>query len=179
MTGRTVLFFIALFFLVLTPAFADTFKGECVGVKDGDTITVLNGKTPVDVRLEGIDCPEKGQPFGTKAKKFTSGLVFSKLVTVKVSTIDRYGRSVARVIIDGKDLSLELVKAGLAWHYTHYSSDPALAAAEKEAKAKKKGLWAMPDAMPPWDYRRGVLTLPEEDMSCNAKLYSPPSCASL
>jgi micrococcal nuclease len=140
--------------LLCAPVFAETFTGKCVGVTDGDTITVMKDRMAVKIRLEGIDCPEKGQPFGTRAKKLTSSLAYGKHVTVKTVTVDRYGRIVARVIAEGKDLSVKLVKAGLAWHYKHFSHDRVLAEAEQEARQKKRGLWAMPDPVPPWDYRR-------------------------
>jgi hypothetical protein len=67
--------------------------------------------------------------------------------------VDRYGRTVARMYIDGKDVSLELGRAGLAWHFTRYSSDPVLADAEREARAAKRGLWVQPNPVPPWEYR--------------------------
>jgi len=88
----------------------------------------------VRILLEGIDCPESGQDFGAKAKVFTSGLVFGKDVEVKEYNLDRYGRTVARVYVDSKDLSLELVQAGLAWHFKKYSSDVVLAEAEEQAR---------------------------------------------
>ena len=71
--------------------------GECIGVTDGDTIEVLRDHTAIKVRLEGIDCPERGQDFGQKAKQFTSGLVFGKAVEIRPIGEDRYGRTVARV----------------------------------------------------------------------------------
>ncbi|MDQ7825441.1 MAG: thermonuclease family protein [Candidatus Eremiobacteraeota bacterium] len=143
------------------PAFSESFTGRCDEVIDGDTILVFcQGQSgDVEVRLEGVDCPEKGQPFGTRAKKFTAGMVLSQNVTVNIVTHDRYKRTVARVIVKGKDLSLELVKAGLAWHYRHYSKDPELARAEEDARAKKLGLWAMADAEAPWDYRHQKVTI--------------------
>ncbi len=64
--------------------------------------------------------------------------------------IDRYGRTVARVIVDGADASLELVKAGLAWHYTQYSDDPELAKAEQAARSRGIGIWSLPNPIPPW-----------------------------
>lgn len=67
---------------------------------------------------------------------------------------DRYGRLVARVLVDGKDLSLALVNAGLAWHYLKYSSDPVLSAAEQTAKAAKIGVWSLPNPVPPWEVRK-------------------------
>jgi hypothetical protein len=68
--------------------------------------------------------------------------------------IDRYGRTVARVVVDGEDLGLALVRAGLAWHYTHYSNDVELARAESAARAAKRGIWSHAKPIPPWEYRR-------------------------
>jgi micrococcal nuclease len=89
------------------------------------------------------------------AKQFTSGLVIGKDVEVKEYYPDRYGRMVARILVAGKDVSLELVKAGLAWHFKRYSSDPVLAEAEVQARRAKVVLWSMPGAVPPWEWRRG------------------------
>lgn len=148
-----------LFFLFLLQALTlvllgETFFGKCVGVSDGDTISVMKAGRAVKIRLEGIDCPELGQDFGTRAKQFTSGMVFGKDVEVKEYNLDRYGRIVARVYVQGEDVSLELIKAGLAWHFKKYSSDAALAKAEVQARGQKKGLWSMPNPVPPWEYRR-------------------------
>lgn len=145
-----------LFLLLATPLLAgETYTGKCVGVHDGDTISVMHAGRAVKIRLEGIDCPELGQDFGTRAKQFTSALVFGKDVVVKEYNLDIYRRTVARIYVDGKNLCLELVRAGLAWHYKHYSSDPVLAEAEAEARKAKTGLWSMPNPVPPWEYRRG------------------------
>ncbi len=100
--------------LVLPSLHAQDFTAKCVGVTDGDTITVLVGLEQMKIRLEGIDTPETGQDFATRAKQFTSGLVFGKHVHILPKEKDRYGRLVARVQVEGKDVSLELVKAGLA-----------------------------------------------------------------
>jgi endonuclease YncB( thermonuclease family) len=144
-----------LMLLLATPLLAgETYTGKCVGVHDGDTISVMKAGRAVKIRLEGIDCPELGQDFGTRAKQFTSALVFGKDVEVKEYNRDIYRRTVARVFVEGEDLSLALVMAGLAWHYKHYSSDPVLAEAEVEARRAKRGLWSMPNPVPPWEYRR-------------------------
>jgi micrococcal nuclease len=133
---------------------AETYIGKCVGVHDGDTISVTKAGRAVKIRLEGIDCPELGQDFGTRAKVFTSGMVFGKDVQVNELYRDQYGRMVCRVLVANHDVSLELVKVGLAWHYKRYSSDPVLAEAEAEARRLKKGLWSMPNPIPAWEYRR-------------------------
>src|SRR5207245_4123938 len=106
---------LSLILLSPTVAFAD-FSGRVVGISDGDTIKVLHNGRAEKIRLHGIDCPEKGQPFGTKAKQFTSEMAFGKTVTLHVTDMDRYGRTVADVILpDGRVLNRELVAAGLAW----------------------------------------------------------------
>lgn len=115
---------------------------------------MIHAGRAVKIRLEGIDCPELGQDVGTRAKQFTSTLVFSKDVEVKAYCPDRYGRMVARVYVGDQDVSLELVRAGLAWHFKKYSSDPVLADAEEQARREKKGLWSMPNPVPPWEYRK-------------------------
>jgi len=131
-----------------------TFDGKCVAVSDGDTISVMKNGKAVRIRLEGIDCPELRPAFGTVAKRYTSVTVFGKIVRVKEVSLDAYGRTVARVYVEGQDLSLELVKAGMAWRFKAYSSDPALIAAEKQARELKNALWVLPDPQPPWEYRK-------------------------
>ncbi len=100
-----------------------------MGITDGDTITVLREGQPVPVRLEGIDCPERGQDFGTRAKQATSDLAFGETFQVEVRDHDRYGRIVGRVFVGDTDVSLALVEQGLAWHFKRYSSEAALASA--------------------------------------------------
>lgn len=73
------------------------FAGQVVGVTDGDTISVMHNGRAEKVRLHGIDCPEKGQAFGQRAKQFTSALVFGKEVTVTVHDSDKYGRTIDEV----------------------------------------------------------------------------------
>ena len=107
------------FVLWSVPAVAqERFTGKSLAVADGDTISVMRDGRSVRVRLEGIDCPESGQDFGQRAKQFTSDLTFGKEVIVDVRDVDRYGRLVARVYVGGEDVSVALVDAGLAWHYT-------------------------------------------------------------
>lgn len=133
---------------------AESFIGKVVGVSDGDTITVLHDLTPEKIRLNGIDCPEKKQDFGQRAKQFTSALVFAKQVKVTYQKRERYGRILGNVSIQGKDLSEELVRAGMAWHYRQYSKDAHLQELEDEAFEARRGLWSMPDPTPPWQFRK-------------------------
>jgi endonuclease YncB( thermonuclease family) len=127
---------------------------KVVGVHDGDTITGLDdSKTQFKVRLDAIDAPELGQPFGQASKKALSEKVFGKEVVVIAKTKDRYGRTVGHVMIDGRDVNLEMLEEGMAWHYKKYDRNGRLARAEEEARVAKKGLWTDGDPVPPWDWR--------------------------
>ena len=105
------------------------------------------------IRLHGSDAPEKKQAFGNASRKFLSGLVANHVVRVSYSKRDRYGRIVGIVFLDGRDVNLEMLKAGLAWHYKKYDSTPAYAQAESEAREAKRGLWAGRDPIPPEQFR--------------------------
>ena len=115
---------------------ADDFSGRVVGISDGDTISVMHDGRAEKIRLYGIDAPEKGQAFGNRAKQFVSALAFGKEVKVEVKDQDRYGRTVADVILpDGRNLNREIVKAGFAWWYRKYApKDTELEALESEAR---------------------------------------------
>lgn len=153
MRQRTT-FSIVLMLLALPMLAVAQTRGKVVSVKDGDTIEILAEGRPVRVRLTGIDCPEKAQPYGQTAKQFASDLCFEDTVTVLGSERDRYGRLLGTVMLaDGRNLNTELVRAGLAWHYVKYSQDAQLAALETEARAAKRGLWADPQPVAPWDWR--------------------------
>jgi endonuclease YncB( thermonuclease family) len=107
------------------------------------------------IRLYGIDCPERGQDFGSAARKFTSRMVFGKTVRVREVDKDSYGRTVAWVWVDGASLNKELVKAGLAWWYKHFApGETELKELEKKARSEKIGLWSHPKPIPPWEFRK-------------------------
>ena len=119
-----MILFLCLSFLLVSPAFAaESWTGKVVGVIDGDTIDVLHNGQAERIRLNGIDCPEKGQPFGKKANEATSTLAFGKDATVLPYKRDRHGRTVADVLVNDTKLSYELVRLGLAWWYQKYSKD--------------------------------------------------------
>ncbi len=142
------------FALLASQGLAADFTGRVVGVTDGDTITVLHNGKGERIRLHGIGCPEKRQAFGNRAKQFTSTLVFGTTVTVQVVDRDRYGRTVGEVLLpDGRSLNHELVRAGLAWMYRRYTNDQNLSDLEEEARVARRGLWADPHAVPPWEWR--------------------------
>lgn len=105
------------------------------------------------IRLQGIDAPELGQPFGRVARDRLAALAKGKAAEIRGQGKDRYGRLLASVAIEGDDLGRRLVAEGLAWHYTRYSEDAGLAAAENAARAAERGLWAEREPVPPWEWR--------------------------
>lgn len=142
------------------PAEAETLRGRVVGVADGDTVTVLTeGRIRNVVRLTGIDAPEKAQPYGDRAKRHLSDLVFGTVVDVEFDKRDRYGRILGKILRDGRDASLTLIEAGYAWHYKRYAAEqtPAdraiYARAEGAARIARRGLWSEPAPLPPWEWR--------------------------
>jgi len=137
-----------------TPDFPAPGTFKVVGVVDGDTIDVLVNNSPLRLRLNGIDTPEKGQPFGNNAKDQLSRLIGGKYVRYEVQDRDRYDRSIADVYLDTLYVNKWLVQQGLAWHYVAYSDDRQLQAAEAEAKAAVRGLWSDPRRIAPWNWRK-------------------------
>jgi len=117
---------------------------------------VFHDGIPKRIRLHGIDCPESGQPFRTKAKQFTADLAFDKVVKLIVKDTDRYGRLVAVVILpDGRNLNHEIVRAGFGWWFVKYArNDATLEKLESEARSAKRGLWADENPVPPWEWRK-------------------------
>ena len=90
------------FALLLIPTASYAWQGKAVGVTDGVTIQALHDGKAEKIQLYGVDCPEKRQDFGTRAKQFTSGMVFGRTVEVEPVDTDRYGRTVAVVKVDSK-----------------------------------------------------------------------------
>ena len=121
-----------------------TVSGTVVSVHDGDTVRIrLDGMTStIRVRLEGIDAPELREPFSNQSRNATRMLMFNKKVQLKALDVDNYDRLVARVIVDGKDASMELLQAGLACHFTRFENDAVLAKAQLDARKAGKGFWA-------------------------------------
>ena len=147
---------VLLLLLITFPAPAGTVhEGKVVKIADGDTLTLLVDNTQHKIRLSDIDTPERKQPFGNRAKQALSELAFGKHARVVEVTVDRYGRIVGRVYVDGLDVNRELVAGGLAWVYRRYSNDAELLELEAGAKQKGLGLWADPNPIPPWEWRRG------------------------
>ena len=148
---------IYLVFLIVTSTIycQTTLTAKVIGIKDGDTVLVLDSlNNQTTLRLAEVDCPEKSQPFGTKAKQFTSDQIYLKTIKYIVTDTDRYGRSIAMIYYDtDKYLSAEIIKAGMGWHYKIYSTSKELASFEDNAKKNKIGLWVDNNPINPSEWR--------------------------
>lgn len=130
-------------------------EGRVVGVRDGDTIELLDAARERHViRLAHIDTPEKAQPYGNRAKQFVTSLVYGKTVGIEVTDRDRYGRIVGVVYLEGANVNLLIVKSGYAWWYRQYSRDVSYGRSELDAFERHTGLWADSRPVPPWEWRR-------------------------
>ena len=134
------------------------YTAKVVRVIDGDTITVYDNSGCFHrIRLAMIDAPEKEQPFGAEATETLSELLKEGTVSLKVHCIDKYNREVAFVNCDGKDVSAEMLKEGMALHY-HMNFDKCEMYDKFEAAAKRcrQGLWSQEKIEKPWDYRHNL-----------------------
>ncbi|HCD6108635.1 TPA: thermonuclease family protein [Escherichia coli] len=129
-------------------------QGKVIRVLDGDTIEVLQDKKSVRIRLANIDAPEKKQAFGRWSTNQLKTLLAGQSVTVSYTQTDRYDRIVGRVFTtNGTEASRFMVQSGAAWVYERYNTDKSLPALQREAQEQKRGLWADPKPVPPWEWR--------------------------
>lgn len=168
-------------------------EGKVISVYDGDTVTVLDqDNKKVKIRLQGIDAPELKQEFGSVSQQNLSRMVLGKQVTIVWTKVDKYRRTVGTIMLDGRDVNIEQVKAGVAWHFKKYEDEqePAdrrtYAAAEQQARAAGLGLWKTSAApTTPGDWRLAVKLKrwgpppPPGTIigNSNSKKYHRPDCA--
>ena len=176
---RTLL--LSLVLLVNYPAFSEEFTAKVIAVLDGDTVLVKRAKGLVKIRMVGIDAPEKAQTFGGTSKRSLSDMVMGKQVTIKSQAIDQYGRMVASINVNGLDVNAEQIRRGMAWENSHFHSDKNLLALQEEARQVPRGLWALSNPTPPWDWRKQHPSIvPVADVSPSAATTSnaqfDPSC---
>lgn len=163
-----------LLFVAVPTASPASLDGRVVGVHDGDTITVLDSsKKQHKIRLAAIDAPELKQAFGTRSRQNLAALVFEKDVAVEWEKPDRYKRIVGKVLLSESgadcafrdcrkslDAGLQQIRDGMAWHYKQYEREQSpedrgrYATADRDARAAKRELWADPQPVPPWEWRR-------------------------
>ena len=134
---------------------------QAIKVSDGDTMNVQkveNGKFAgevIKIRMFGIDAPEKTQDYGNESKQALEKMVSGKVLEIVEKNRDRYGRTVAVVYADGKNINEEMVKTGNAWWYQEYDkNDARMQAYQENAKKNRLGLFGKRGYVEPWNYRR-------------------------
>lgn len=131
-----------------------------VAVSDGDTLTARCGQPgsyqEVRVRLAEIDAPEKAQPYGEKSRQHLAQMCYLQTASIRSIGTDRYGRTLARVGCQGNDANSEQVRVGLAWVYDRYVTDRTLYVLQEAAQKNTLGIWADPNPVAPWEWRRSV-----------------------
>lgn len=118
-------------------------------VIDGDTFYSNGGK----YRLAEIDAPELSQTFGIESKLYLKSLIENKRVYVDVISMDRYGRQIVKVYLNGVYISQKLVENGYASQYKKYSNNNLLNRLEQTAKRQKRGLWKY-NYIEPYKFRK-------------------------
>lgn len=145
-------------------------NGKVVYVYDGDTVKVTDQDgNNYRIRLKGIDAPESKQRYGDKSRNNLIRLVGGKEVLIDGGKKDHHGRIIAKLWVQpidcnrcpkSLDANLEQVSSGMAWWYSFFKRDQSptdrkrYAAAEIQAKTKKAGLWADPNPMAPYKWRK-------------------------
>lgn len=134
--------------------------GRVVRVVDGDTVVLLTPEnSQVKIRLAGIDAPESHQPYGKQAREQLATLVAGQEVVAQTRKQDRYGRTIATLLVAGRDANLAMLQTGWAWHYRQYAHEQptaeasSYAQAEQVARAEHLGLWRDCAPIPPWEWR--------------------------
>jgi endonuclease YncB( thermonuclease family) len=165
--------------VLLCASSPSSLTGRAERVIDGDSLEVETGGSITQVRLFGIDCPERDQPYADQARDELARIVRGKSLRLEVVDRDDYGRTVARVFVGDVDVNLALVRAGAAWVYRKYSKDRAFVAAEENARSARRGLWAADAPVAPWDWRHRRMPASGTAFSCSGKRYcrEMTSCA--
>ena len=145
-----------LWLCISTPALAGVeIEGIVTEVQDGDTLTLVNWQHTYRIRLADIDAPELGQPRSKDSRASLFHMCALKRATAETAGEDRFGRTLARVTCAGVDANAEQVRRGWAWVFIRYApKNSPLYSVEAEARAEKRGLWADPEPVPPWEWRR-------------------------
>ena len=165
-------FILIIIFFLLIPSTILAWSGKVVSVSDGDTAKIVRSDTgeQIKVRFAGIDSPEKKQAYGQAARKYVNGLILNQTVEVEDIGLDRYGRTLGYIWLNGKEVNLKIVAAGYAWMYRQYSPKPKNRAAkyhnaEASAKVRNAGLWQKSNPTPPWEWRHAKRSNPKKGIA--------------
>ena len=142
---------ITLFLSIL--GLSQSFNGTIIRVIDGDTFVFQTSEDSLTIRMYGTDAPERNQPFSRESSDFLKQFLDIE-ATIVATGVDRYGRTLGILFIDGKDMNLLSIINGCSWHYKKYSKDIQYAKAEESAIKNELGLWKLDNPIPPWKWRK-------------------------
>lgn len=152
------------------------FVAKVIAVLDGDTVLIKRANGLKKIRMAGIDAPEKAQTFGETSRRSLADMVLGKQVKVVSEAVDQYGRMVARLSVDGLDVNAEQIRRGMAWENSRFHNNRELLALQEEARQAPRGLWALNDPMPPWEWRKlhpSTLSEPSPHVAASAVAVAP------
>lgn len=161
---------LAFFLLAAGSATAGTLFGSVSEIHDGDTITIICLKRPLDIHLIGVAAPEKEQPYSEVARQHLSDLILNKEVVVETSGLGENALIMGRVFLKEADVGAQMLRDGAAWYDRPYDSiltedqRQMYAACETAARNERRGIWQDTNPLPPWEFRAGM-RLPEPSRS--------------
>lgn len=134
----------------------EVFVGKVSFVSDGDTLWVRpeQGGPSRKLRIDGIDAPEICQAGGVDSRDALAAYVLNHRVEVTVRRYDDYGRGLARLVFEKKDLGAQLVSTGQAWSYRWRSSLGPYSSEEISARQARRGVFASYQPELPRDFRK-------------------------
>lgn len=145
----------------------ENIEARVTRVADGDTLTVREkgSNNKIKIRLLGIDAPELKMEGGNASRRHLENLIRSGNNQVRIyylskKKFDRYGRIIGKVVTNNIDVNRQMVLDGHAWFYRNYQKDVMpkdrvlYQEAMYEAQRTKRGLWAQPNPLEPWEWRK-------------------------
>jgi micrococcal nuclease len=161
LTRLLIVCFFFLGFCILTwgicQAEMPPFNAKVIRIIDGDTLEIQRERRVQRVRIWGIDTPERDQPYASQAQQFTRSLLVGRETVIQPMDFDVYGRLVALITVDEKNISEELVGSGLAWVHIYFCNEPICTAwqsLQQRAKSRRIGLWSDPHPIAPWQWKK-------------------------
>ncbi len=151
-TATTTLLLLSGLLFAAPPKVIEELTGKVISISDGDTAKILVGKEQVTIRLEGIDALNRIKALERSPKKLCCPDLWEDSRSQEDGQ-DRYGRSLGFIFVDSMDVNAQMIEDGWAWHFKKYNDEQRLASLEEEARAEKRGLWADPNPLAPWEFR--------------------------
>ena len=135
-----------LILLTLLPlaAFGQSFVAKVNGVYTGDTILVRKDREETKLRIRGIQCPGEDTVTGRTAKRFVEALLLGRMVHVQGLEKTQEGEIIGTVLLENRNVAVNLLSAGLAEYRSDSYVDQELADAENLARVAEIGIWATP-----------------------------------